>query len=356
MASASEQLDGKTLPSGWIVTSKLPTYPGVTGGNFSTGYFVEKDGVRAFMKAMDYSRAARAANLTAELHKLTTEILFERNVLEICEKGKFTKIVRLIDGGTYSFPGLEHDIMWRVEYFIFELADSDLRKMLTFNGLGDAAWNLRIMHQAAVGLTQLHEKGIAHQDLKPSNILTVKSAKKNSPENFKIGDLGKSSIQGVPGPNDHWIFPGDPHYITPEALYGFREPEWVDRREAADGFMLGNLLAFLFVGTPMTALIFQNLDPQFYPASWKGDFAGALPYVIDAHTYALASVSPKFPMDAQSELTEILRTLTHPDPKKRGDTTARASAGRRFGLNRYVSRFDRLAKSAEFHLNAKGIV
>lgn len=353
MASACEQLEGKVLENGWRVVEKIKRYVGVTGGNFSTGYIVEKDGVRAFLKAMDYSRAARATDLAAALNKLTTEILFEKRVLELCAGGGLSKIVRLIDGGTYSFPGLEADMMWRVEYFIFELADTDVRKMLTFNGIGDAAWNLRILHQAAVGLLQLHQRGVAHQDLKPSNVLAVKSrAGKTHAEEFKISDLGKSSLEGVSGPNDKWAFPGDPQYITPEGQYGHFETQWVDRREAADGFMLGNLLSYLFAGTPITALLMRFLDSSYHPTKWRGDFPGILPQLIASHDEAIAAVAPLFPEEMQDELTTILRSLTHPDPKKRGDSRARANVGRPFGLDRYVSRFDRLAKRAEIQLKA----
>lgn len=351
MASPCELMEGKDLANGWRVLERMKRYVGATGGNFSTGYLVEREGVQAFMKAMDYSRAARAADLAAELNKLTTEILFEKHVLEICSGGNLSKVVRLIDGGTFTFPGMEADIMGKVEYFIFELADTDVRKLLTFNGLGDAAWNLRIMHQAAVGLTQLHGRGIAHQDLKPSNVLAVKkNGKRTAAEEFKLGDLGKSSLKGLAGPNDRWIFPGDSTYMTPEAQYRVAEVEWVDRREAADGYMLGNLLAFLFVGLPMTALMLKYLDDSYHPGTWRGDFPGVLPFLINAHADAVAAVCPSFPKSSEPELSSILVALTHPDAKRRGDSAARAGAGRPFGLDRFVSRFDRLAKHEEMRL------
>lgn len=43
MSSPSEQLTGLEI-NGWKVLEQLGTYPGMSGGNFSTGYFVEKNG------------------------------------------------------------------------------------------------------------------------------------------------------------------------------------------------------------------------------------------------------------------------------------------------------------------------
>ncbi len=273
MVCASQLLEGHTVGSGWKVIARQVRPAGVTGANFSSGYTVEKDGVTAFMKAMDYSRAGRAPDLALALNAITTEILFERRVLDICAQGHLSNIVQLIDGGTYSLPGKEDDVMGRVEFFVFELADTDVRKMLTFNGLGDAAWNLRILHQTTKALEQLHNRGIAHQDIKPSNVLAMKPLNgKADARSFKVADLGRSSIKGVDGPHDKWKFAGDPNYITPEGQYQYDLKDWVDRREAADGYLLGNLMAYLFVGTPMTALILNYLDPAYHPTNWRGDF------------------------------------------------------------------------------------
>lgn len=53
---ASGDLEGKTV-SGWTIVKKLAApdrAKNETGGNFSTCYTVEKDGVTAFMKVLDY--------------------------------------------------------------------------------------------------------------------------------------------------------------------------------------------------------------------------------------------------------------------------------------------------------------
>lgn len=59
----------------------------------------------------------------------------------------------------------------KVFYLIFELADGDIRRHLAVQESLDLAFVLRTLHHVAVGLDQLHRADIAHQDLKPSNVL-----------------------------------------------------------------------------------------------------------------------------------------------------------------------------------------
>ncbi len=58
-----------------------------------------------------------------------------------------------------------------VQYSIFEMADCDTPTYMDVSVKLDLAWTVRMLHQAAVGLQQLHGIGIAPQDLKPSNVL-----------------------------------------------------------------------------------------------------------------------------------------------------------------------------------------
>jgi hypothetical protein len=61
---------GLTLPSGWVVTEKIQRLANATGGQFSCGYKVQRDGGIAFLKALDYSKAQEIA-LSAGIDTLT---------------------------------------------------------------------------------------------------------------------------------------------------------------------------------------------------------------------------------------------------------------------------------------------
>ena len=54
-----------------------------------------------------------------------------------------------------------------VQYIVFELADGDVRSVISAADDLDVAWAIRSLHHMAVGLAQLHRTGIAHQDVKP---------------------------------------------------------------------------------------------------------------------------------------------------------------------------------------------
>lgn len=83
-----------------------------------------------------------------------------------------------------------------VQYLIFELADGDLRSTANAAAHFETAWLLRALHHMATGLTQLHGQQIAHQDLKPSNVLVFDS------KIAKVGDLGRAALKGSFPPHE----------------------------------------------------------------------------------------------------------------------------------------------------------
>lgn len=345
MSRPAEQLVGYVVGTGWTVIERIQAYQGQTGGSFSIGYIVQKGDQRGFMKAMDYQRAVEAPDLTKALQQITTEILFERDVLATCVA--LSRVVRLHETGRVFLNGHENNLMAAIEFFVFELADGDIRRALTFGQATDLAWKLRVLHHVAVGINQLHAKGIAHQDIKPSNVLQVKDSDKTE-GNFKLGDLGRACVQGRDGPFDSLYVPGDQRYTPLETYYGYRSSEWVNRRAACDCYLLGSLVSFLFVGAGMTQLILLNLDKAHYPGQWQGrEYADALPVLIDAHDKAISEVAVHIPDPLRGEIVQILMELSHPDPEKRGDARARRQVGRPVGFDRYISRFDLLRRKAD---------
>jgi serine/threonine protein kinase len=181
----SECLKGLTLDGDWIVGEIIHRNPHSTGGNFSTGYQVERSKQKAFLKAIDFSRAFQAQDMSRALQDLTSEFNFERDLLQKCRDRNMDKIVTPICSGEVKVSGFGLGLE-RVPYIIFELADRDIRCEKISNSLS-ISFILRSLHHICVGLKQLHSSGIAHQDLKPSNVLIFNGSGKI---NSKIGDLG----------------------------------------------------------------------------------------------------------------------------------------------------------------------
>jgi hypothetical protein len=99
-----------------------------------------------------------------------------------------------------------------------------LRSEIRRRGRFDAAEALELVSKLASAAARLHEEGLAHNDLKPENVLFVKGEP-------KIADLSLMS------PNDASTRSGTPAYMTPEGT-------------ADDAYALGKILYELLSGRP----------------------------------------------------------------------------------------------------------
>jgi eukaryotic-like serine/threonine-protein kinase len=167
----AECLLGLDLEGGWHVDSYVLRPPTSTGGKFSVGYLVvNKDKGKGYLKALDFSAAFQSPDPARALEELTKAYNFERDLLAQCKDQKLRRVVVPLADGWVKVPGNFGDLC-NVAYLIFELATGDIRNEVANWQKFDLAWVLRSLHHSAVGLQELHLLGIAHQDLKPSNVL-----------------------------------------------------------------------------------------------------------------------------------------------------------------------------------------
>jgi serine/threonine protein kinase len=252
-------------------------------------------------------------------------------------------------GHEFFNPSNPADPLGRVSCLIMELGSDDLRGMVHKSATRTFTWTLQIMRDVAQALAQLHKGGIAHQDIKPSNVISVAGATGVASSQVKVGDLGRVVRRDQPGPFNSRPWPGDGRYSPPERWYGYVPPNWSDAREASDAYMLGSLLLFLCTGMSLQMLVAQTLAVPFRPEHWKGAFDQDLLAVLqDAHAKALANhLLPNVPPELRDEVMAIAAALTNADPLQRGDQRARRQVGRPVGLDRFQQKFSALAaKSA----------
>lgn len=332
-------LEGKTI-GGWRVLSKVKKTDG-SGGGFSSGYVVERDGVRAYLKAMNVQYAFRSTGRSGAimdaLKDLTDDFIHERDILAFCSDRDLNRIVVALDSGEY----LEAGNPFPVPYLVFELCDSgDVRRnpSLATHGL---SWRLRVFHGACIGVYQLHSNGISHQDIKPANVLVF------GQDVTKLADLGRSTTRS-PGsrfgnPSDH----GDITYSPFELYYGHYHADWDVRRKAVDIFMLGGILVFLVCNVNLVGLVFSRLPPTFHPRRWTGTYADALPALVHAFDQSVAEICATVREDMRAEIEDMIRWLCNPDPTLRGHPkTVIQALGDRFSLERVISVVDRVATKA----------
>ena len=329
--TASARLLGLTLENGWEVFERVRRPVQGSGGTFSHSYLARKGDRVGFVKAFDFSIAFEpGADTLRILGDLTASYEHERDVLEHCRGRRLSHVVVAISSGEVSVPNMS-PMEARVFFLIFERAHGDVRCQMDRATASDAAWCMSALRCACLGLWQIHQEFIAHQDLKPSNLLTY------SDSDFRISDLGSSSRRGHAIWHDNADFPGDHTYAPPEILYGHLHPEFVPRRMGADIYMLGNIAAFLFTGVNVTESLFARLDPQFHWHRWRSDYAAVLPYLQEAFSRVLEDLGRGVPGIVREEVLPLIRELCNPDLARRG-FPKRVGMFDQYSVERYVTR------------------
>jgi len=335
-----------TLAGGWRVTERLARKPGHTGGFFSVSYrVIGPDGAPAFLKALDIEAALQQAHdIPLALQVMTQAYLFEVNVLEMTGARRLSRVVQSRGHGEVQAQGPRG--VERVNYLVFEIADGDVRDALDAAEQLDDAWKLRMLHHAATGTRQLHDNGVAHQDLKPSNVLVFGGIAS------KVADLGCASVQGTASPRDNEEIAGDWTYAPPELLYGELSSDWRVRRFACDLYQLGSLAVFLFTGQNVTSLLMSCLAKEHRPGQWGDGYLEVLPFIRAAYDEVMEEFAASCPTSVRDELVQRVRELCDPDVALRGHPLNRAGRGNPYSLERYVASFDLLAGKVEVHLRA----
>jgi len=338
-------LEGLELDGGWVVGARIDQSPGDTGGNFSFGYTVSHpEQGNAFLKALDYSRALRHADVPAALKRLVDAYVYERELLERCSKARLSKVILPLAHGQKNVDGFELP----VNYLIFELADGDVRSQFTAMESFDSAWAMRVLHNTATGVQQLHGQKIVHQDIKPSNLLTF-----DDEGSTKLGDLGRAEHRDETAPHSSQVIAGDLTYAPPEQLYGYQPSDWNVRRRTCDLYHLGSMILFLFAGSATTPAIISRLSPAQHFESWGDSYAAVLPFVRNAFDEVADELDQALPDVYRDRLGSAFRELCDPEPEKRGHPHARGSRhGDPYAVERYVSLFNLLAMRAERKLRS----
>jgi len=334
-------LAGLTVAGEWQVIEKQEVPPSATGGNFSVGYIVENSsGQRAFLKALDYSRALGSPDPARALQALTEAYNFERDILQKC--AGLSRIVTAVADGSVSVRMNGNSEI--VQFLILEKADGDVRSLLTTSSKFETAWSLRALHHVSTGLYQMHQRRMAHQDLKPSNILRF------GPSSSKIGDVGRAWQHGVPAPHENEACAGDPGYAPPELLYNHVETDSNVRRLGCDCYLLGSMVLFFFANVAATPAILARMLPSHQPTAWTDSYSRVLPFVRNAFDSVAAEFAAILSDDLRTELPTMFRQLCDPDPQLRGHPADHASIGNSYSLQRYVGKFATLAGKAELKL------
>ena len=308
-------LTGLSLKDDWVVDSIVHRPPTSTGGHFSVGYLAiqSSTGKHGFLKALDFTYLM-SQDIVRALNELTSAYMYERNLFEKCKTKRMKRIVIPLSDGTVNVGG-NFGLLGNVVYIIFEMAQGDIENEVNKWQNFDLAWALRSLHQSAVGLQELHNEGIAHQDLKQSNLLVFPG------EGSKLTDLGRAKDVNIPSDFDDLPIPGDLNYCPPEQWYNWRSSNENDHRFLADVYHLGSLLFFFFLGLSASQAIALKISEQFRKEFRQYEFLHDLPYFQEAFTRALNDFRKsvkQYADDMSEEIVTIASQLCEPDPNRRG--------------------------------------
>lgn len=334
-------LKGMTTNDGWLIQEPAAFAPDHTGGYFSQCYFVERDERRAFLKALDIEKFP-----LSQLLPILAGFQYEGDLFQLCKDQHLSRIVRVLERGEIDRDPTLAPVLRYVPYMVFELADGDIRGTVDASKSATNQWRFYVLHQAALALIQLHGRDIAHQDLKPSNVLKFDKTNAGAAVKIKLGDLGRSSRRGVNAPHDGCIAPGALNYAPFEQRYSYVLGDWRKRRISADVFHLGCLAVFAFTNVCFPEYIMvTHMADAYRPENWSATYPDVQAHVTAAMIAALNDLQADFPEEYRSDLVSIVLDLCHPDPERRG----RMSSGLnplpdQLWLQPFVARFDALEK------------
>lgn len=336
------RLEGKTIDRWKVVKKRIKTTDDHSGA-FSSCYEVYniENGDVGFLKAINYEYAFKVTrpgiSSTVFLQDLTQNYNYETELLEFCKDKKMSRIVTAIAHGEYQEPAEMHP----VPYLIFETATGSLKNVKQQKQI-DLAWKLGVIHGFLVGLSQLHQEKIVHQDIKPSNILIF------GHNVSKLGDLGNATKLDKKSPMwDNASHCGDWSYAPIELWYGYFSPDWNTRRLGADLFMAGGIITYMITDSTFLSLLAANLPDIYKPRKFGGTFEDVKPHLMQAYNKTLAEIKDRIDEPIRKDLIEIIAQLTHPVPEQRGIPKGLRSSLNQYSLHRYISIVDRLAKKVE---------
>jgi serine/threonine protein kinase len=165
----------------------------------------------------------------------------------------------------------------------------------------------RYVHQAALGLQHAFERGMAHRDIKPQNLMLTAQGR------VKVLDFGLARVRsergGSHGMTKTGAFMGTPDYVAPEQAL---DAHSADTR--ADIYSLGCTLYFLLTGKPpfeaesLYQLLYAHQNAEAKPLhTVRGDVPVELAAVVARMLAKSAAQRYQTPIEAARALAPFIR-------------------------------------------------
>lgn len=333
--------DLPTLPRPWRAIRVLAAHR--SGDQlYSRGVLAERvaDGTPAFAKVFDFSRGAADLPEDRRRELLEQTFAFERAMLERCRRRGLRGVVRLLAAGRtgagQTVAGEPVLILERAEGDLEHLLDAALAKPRLLS------WRrrLEIIADVAEALGELHAAGMAHQDVKPSNVLLMGDG------SVRLADLARGYAPRLVMPHAGFGIVGDRARAPVEQRFGVFAEDRAARGVSCDTYLLGSLIAEVFMRWPMTPLLRDALSPG---VPWpRGRGSGYPPWdaatvemlragLVRAGKELVTRLPRTMPRVAREDLIGVVVRACEPDPWERLKVHAR-------GLTPVARRLRRLSR------------
>jgi len=338
----------------WDVIDRVHKHKDGTGGSFSVGYFVKEANSNSdkeyFMKVINIEGVlADSDNIMRDLLRLTTNFKFENDILEKCKRSKLNRIMVPVDSGETRVPFAmgPYNV---VCYIVFEKALGDIRTMRANAQKIDIISSLTALQNAAVGIRQIHSQSIAHQDIKPSNVLQVVD------KSHKLTDFGRAWASTLTAEHDGAGIPGDKSYAPVELWYGYVYGKEEMKRYGIDLYLLGQLILFYFFDIPVMGIYFNKLSDKGinFNSTDPITYEEILPFLQEAFQEIAEDFEKTVSVHSAElsiELKGLFIDLCNPNPELRGYCKAMAAKKYSDYLQRLISKFDLILKRYEASVN-----
>jgi serine/threonine protein kinase len=190
------------------------------------------------------ARHARLGRIDA-LKVLRTDKVASRTVakrflreIQVTSRLAHPHVVRAYDAG----------VVGKQLYLATEFVDgTDLGTVVQARGPLSVADACLVVYQAALALRHVHEKGLVHRDMKPSNLIRDRATGAVKVLDLGLSGFNHSMLGSAPGTalTHDGVVLGTPDFMAPEQV---QNPHRVDIR--ADLYGLGCTLFFLLTGQP----------------------------------------------------------------------------------------------------------
>jgi eukaryotic-like serine/threonine-protein kinase len=297
------------------------------GGRYTVVSYLAPGGFCFLFEGKDHSTGEEVAIKVLQIGANADDRLEFSTEAELLERlKKASSIVDIIDFGRHELQVTTSTgsvVPLPVDFLVLELASACLTELVVRRQ--ELSWNRRLLLFRGVvrGIHQMHLQRVVHRDLKSENVLVFPTGTEGE---SKICDLGRSRDTSMPARftvQDYLSGRGDFRFAPPEVLWmqgSDQEGFW--RR--IDLYHLGSVLFELATGQGLTSFAVGNgiALVNFMVTLSEGErhsrYVSALPQLVTKFEAAYQHFGSLLPPVIRYEAQTLLRTLSRPDPAKRG--------------------------------------